>query len=164
MLAGRAPLILRRTFNGARPRMRRSLLTASYVEGPSEPPLSFDTIPEHFQTHILPRYASRPALICTSERPRPHGGPTSHNLGIKTHLSWDYEEFDRHVLALAKGLLRMGVEKGSRVGVVMGNCSCVQWSLFTIAVCIDFGKQCILSSSDRYCKDWGDISSAEPSL
>lgn len=45
----------------------------------------------------------------------------SRNLGVTGHLAWDFEEFDRHVKAMARGLLSMGVNKGDRVGVIMGN-------------------------------------------
>lgn len=43
------------------------------------------------------------------------------NLGTSSHLAWSFAEFDRHINALARGLLRMGVQKGDRVGVLMGN-------------------------------------------
>lgn len=45
----------------------------------------------------------------------------SRNLGVERHLAWDFEEFGRHVDAVARGLIGMGVGKGDRVGVIMGN-------------------------------------------
>ena len=69
--------------------------------------------------------------MCPKERARAHGGPISYNLGGRGDkgynltggggLAWDYEELGRHVDALAGGLLDMGVKKGDRVGVIMGN-------------------------------------------
>ena len=106
-------------FNGSR------LLTTSYVEGPLEPPLSTKTLPQFFNTEILEPHSNRPALIARQERPRAHGGPASRNLGVTSHLAWDFAEFDRHIGALARGLLGMGVQKGDRVGVIMGNNRCV---------------------------------------
>ncbi|KDR72597.1 hypothetical protein GALMADRAFT_252749 [Galerina marginata CBS 339.88] len=106
-------------------------LTKAAVQGPLEPPLSQKTLPEYFNTVILEEYSTRPALICRQEAPRAHGGPTSRNLGSTTHLAWDFEEFDRHIGALARGLLGMGVQKGDRVGVIMGNNSAyamLQWA------------------------------------
>ncbi|KAG6861288.1 hypothetical protein C0995_001842 [Termitomyces sp. Mi166 len=50
---------------------------------------------------------------------------------VTTHLAWDFAEFDRHINSLARGLLGMGVQKGDRVGVVMGNNSSyamLQWA------------------------------------
>lgn len=44
--------------------------------------------------------------------------------GERGYLAWDYEEFDRNVMALARGLVGLGVKKGDRVGVVMGNNRC----------------------------------------
>lgn len=45
----------------------------------------------------------------------------SNNLGVTRHLASDFDEFDRHVKAMARGLLGMGAKKGNRVGVIMGN-------------------------------------------
>ena len=109
------------TVSSSRAYFKRSLLTKSSVDGPLEPPLSFKTLPEFFNTEILAKHSGRPALICRREAPRSHGGPPSANLGRTTHLAWDYAEFDRHINALARGLLAMGVKKGDRVGVIMGN-------------------------------------------
>ena len=100
---------------------RRYLLTTSYVEGGTEPPLSTATLPEYFANTILPKYASRPALISRHEKQQVHGGPNSKNMGIRGKLAWDFEELDRHVQALSAGLLDMGVKKGDRVAVIMGN-------------------------------------------
>ena len=60
-------------------------------------------------------------MICRKEKPRSHGGPLPRSLGSPSRLAWDFEEFDRHINALARGLLGMGVKKGDRVGVIMGN-------------------------------------------
>ncbi|KAF8899759.1 hypothetical protein CPB84DRAFT_1709384 [Gymnopilus junonius] len=111
------------------------LLTTSYVEGPLEPPLVTKTLPQYFNADILEPHNSRPALIARQERTRAHGGPPSHNLSVNTHLAWDFEEFDRHINALARGLLSMGVQKGDRVGVIMGNNSAyamLQWACASI--------------------------------
>lgn len=99
----------------------RRCLTKSAVQGPLEPPLSTQTFPEYFNTEILSKHSIRPALICRKEAPRSHGGPPSRNLGVTTHLAWDFAEFDKHINTLARGLLAMGVQKGDRVGVIMGN-------------------------------------------
>src|SRR5271168_2615388 len=95
-------------------------LTKSSVQGPLEPPLSTKTLPQYFDTEILDKYHARPALICRQEAARAHGGPPTHNLG-KDYLAWSFEGFDRHINALARGLLSMGVQTGDRVGVIMGN-------------------------------------------
>ncbi|PFH46339.1 hypothetical protein AMATHDRAFT_77711 [Amanita thiersii Skay4041] len=109
----------------------RTLLTLSSTAGPTNPPLDTRTLPEYFTSHVLHHYSQRPALICRSEKPRSHGGPPSRNMDVTRHLSWDYEEFERHIAALARGLVSMGVEKGDRVGVIMGNNSAyavLQWA------------------------------------
>lgn len=108
----------------------RRCLTMSSVSGPLEPPLSTKTLPEFFREEILQKHSGRPALISRKEAPRDHGGPPSFNLGVSTHLAWDFAEFDRHINALARGLLGMGVQKGDRVGVIMGNTRCEYLFLF----------------------------------
>ncbi|KAJ7039801.1 hypothetical protein C8F04DRAFT_949273 [Mycena alexandri] len=107
----------------------------SAVEGPLEPPLVTTTLSQYFQAEILHKHPSRPALICRNESARAHGGPPSVNLGITSHLAWSFDEFDRHINALARGLLRMGVQKGDRLGVLMGNNSAyamLQWACASI--------------------------------
>ncbi|KAJ2930971.1 hypothetical protein H1R20_g6124, partial [Candolleomyces eurysporus] len=114
---------------------RRQLLTQSYVEGPLDPPLSTQTLPGFWRSEILEKYGDRPALVARKEKPRAHGGPQSKNMGVSKHLAWDFEEFGRHVDALARGLLAMGVQKGDRIGVIMGNTSAyamLQWASASI--------------------------------
>ena len=106
-------------------------LALSVVEGPHEPPLATKTLPAYFAEDILPMHAGRPALICRRERPHAHGGPRApdSNLGVDTHLAWSFGELDEHVRALARGLVALGVRKGDRVGVIMGNNRCVAGSM-----------------------------------
>ena len=96
-------------------------ITLSAVEGARDPPLDTRTLPEYFSAEVLSRKPDHPALICRQERPRAHGGPLSRNMGVEGHLAWDFSEFDSHIRALARGLVGLGVKKGDRVGVVMGN-------------------------------------------
>ncbi|KAI5885509.1 acetyl-CoA synthetase-like protein [Schizophyllum commune H4-8] len=110
-------------------------LQLSAVEGPLEPPLDYRTLPIYFQQEILAKHSTRPALVCRQERPRAHAGPPSPNLGVSAHLAWDFEEFDRHIKALARGLLELGVKPGERVAVIMGNNSAyamLQWACASI--------------------------------
>lgn len=101
-----------------------SRLTLSGVEGPSEPPLATNTLYGYFHDTILRLHGDRPALIARSEKPRPHGGPLTPNLGVEGHLAWSFHELDVQVKALARGLVGLGVKKGDRVGVIMGNNRC----------------------------------------
>ncbi|EIW77226.1 acetyl-CoA synthetase-like protein [Coniophora puteana RWD-64-598 SS2] len=113
---------------------RRSL-TLSAVEGPATPPLETRPLYQFFKEDIIDKHGSRPAFICREERPRSHGGPVSRNLGVQTHLAWDFDEFDRHIGAAARGLLAMAVKKGDRVAVIMGNHSVyatLQWACASI--------------------------------
>ncbi|CAK5272395.1 unnamed protein product [Mycena citricolor] len=135
-LFDRATMLRRHLLSTAsRIRHRRSLLTLSAVEGPLDPPLVTATLPAYFTSDILRKYSDRPGLICRNEAPRAHGGPSSHNMGRAAHLAWSFDEFDRHINALARGLLRMGVRRGDRVGVIMGNTSAyamLQWACASI--------------------------------
>ena len=96
-----------------------SRITKSFVQGPSTPPLSLQTFPHFFNNQILPKYGDRPALISLHELPRVHGGPLHST--PRHNLEWNYDVFDRHIQALARGLIGLGVKEGERVGVVMGN-------------------------------------------
>ncbi len=96
-------------------------ITHSAVEGAHEPPLDNRTLPEYFSAEILSRIPEHPALICRQERPRAHGGPLSRNMGVEGQLAWDFNEFNNHIRALARGLVGLGVNKGDRVGVILGN-------------------------------------------
>ena len=99
----------------------RRRITLSAVEGAREPSLDNRTLPEYFSAEVLSRRPDHPALICRQERHRSHGGPLSKNMGVERHLAWDFNEFDTHIRALARGLVGLGVNKGDRVGVIMGN-------------------------------------------
>ncbi|KAF8589110.1 acyl-CoA synthetase [Ramaria rubella] len=110
---------------------RRTFLKLSLVEGPLEPPLNTSTISQYFRSEILAKHYARPALICPQERPRSHGGPVFQKLSHSKYLAWDFSEFDRHIEALSRGLIAMGIQKGDRVGVIMGNNSAyalLQWA------------------------------------
>ncbi|KAI0305314.1 acetyl-CoA synthetase-like protein [Multifurca ochricompacta] len=115
-------------------RLRR-LIALSAVEGVRDPPLDNRTLPDYFSSVILSQKPERPALICPQERPRAHGGPLTRNMGVEGHLAWDFREFDSHISALARGLVGLGVKKGDRIGVVMGNTSAyamLQWACASV--------------------------------
>lgn len=117
---GRVPALI-----GARLQTRRLLVTLSSVKGPKYPPLEHRTLPVFFRDEILAKHAERSALVCKQEQPSAHGGPLSSDMGIRTHLAWNFAEFGRHIHALARGLISLGVQKGDRVAVIMGNTRCV---------------------------------------
>lgn len=79
------------------------------------------TLSGYFENELLSKLASRPALVAKKEKPRAHAGPLLSNLDRTDCLAWSFEEFGRHIDALAYGLRDMGVKEGDRVGVVMGN-------------------------------------------
>ena len=108
-------------------RSQRALLTSSYVEGPTEPALNTHTLTRYFEGELLPKFDARPALICKKERRGAHAGPSMRNLGRDDCLAWSFDDFHRHIEALARGLVSLGVRKGDRVGVVMGNNRCVRF-------------------------------------
>ncbi|KAM6492413.1 hypothetical protein JOM56_012137 [Amanita muscaria] len=114
--------------------VKRTLLALSSVQGATNRSLDTRTLPDYFYSSILGTSAARPALICHAEKPRAHGGPPSPS-GNTRHLAWDFEEFERHIAALARGLVGMGVKKGDRVAVLMGNNSAyamLQWACASI--------------------------------
>ena len=74
-------------------------IAPSYVHGASDRPLLGETIGENFN-RIAATHADREALV-----DRPSG------------RRWTYAELHRDVLALARGLLRLGIGQGDRVGI-----------------------------------------------
>ncbi|EJD05486.1 acetyl-CoA synthetase-like protein [Fomitiporia mediterranea MF3/22] len=109
----------------------RCLLTQSYVEGAKTPPLSEATLASYFEDKLLSKLSSRPALICKKERPQVHGGRPQEDLRRSDCLAWSFQEFHRHIEGLSYGLLSLGIKKGDRVAVVMGNTSAyatLQWA------------------------------------
>jgi hypothetical protein len=111
------------------------LLSLSSVTGALNPPLDDRTLPKYFESQLLPSFADRPALICRAEKRNIYGGRDQRHEG--RHLRWTFGEFDEHIEALARGLNRMGVKKGDRVGVVMGNNRFIwplSWNLQVLSV------------------------------
>ncbi len=144
-------------------------LTLSEVVGPAHPPLVEKTLPAYFRDDILRVHGSRPALVARKEGPRPFGGPGEHNLGDAPHLAWDFGEFDRHIQALARGLLSVGVKKGDRVGVIMGNNRCVRASggpgldwMQRVDCVLHVQRVCMFAVG--VCKHWCDPSYAQSSV
>lgn len=88
----------------------RTVTQLSYVKGANTPPISNETLPSFYERELLAKFAPRPALVSRHE-PSPNSG----------YLRWSYEELWKQANDLARGLLGLGVTKGSRVGVVMGN-------------------------------------------
>ncbi|KAF2202342.1 acyl-CoA synthetase/AMP-acid ligase-like protein II [Delitschia confertaspora ATCC 74209] len=81
----------------------RGILTQAYSAGPLEPPLLEQTIGEHFSS-IVRQYGDHNAVI------------SRHQQKILT-----YDALDRDSNALARGLAKLGVKKGDRVAVSLGN-------------------------------------------
>ncbi|KAB8296092.1 hypothetical protein EYC80_008892 [Monilinia laxa] len=102
MGAGNRLLRLRGAMKGARIQ-GRGLLTESYSVGSAEPPLLPHTIPEHFH-RIVEQHGSNLALV-------------SHAQNAKL----TYRELDERSNVLAHGLRALGVGKGDRVAVSLGN-------------------------------------------
>lgn len=88
----------------------RTATELSYVKGADVPPLSNETLPSFYQKELLAKFAARPALVSRHEP-----------VGSSGYLRWSYGELWEQANDLARGLLGLGVTKGTRVGVVMGN-------------------------------------------
>ncbi|KAF7862745.1 hypothetical protein EAF04_007617 [Stromatinia cepivora] len=82
---------------------RRGLLTESYSVGPTEPPLLQHTIPQHFRDTVN-AHGSNLALISRSQ-----------------NIQLTYRELDEKSNVIAHGLRNLGVKKGDRVAVSLGN-------------------------------------------
>jgi fatty-acyl-CoA synthase len=88
----------------------RTAAQLSFAKGADTPPLSNETLPSFYEKELLVKFATRPALVSRHEPVEGSG-----------YLKWSYEELWERANDLARGLLGLGVTKGSRVGVVMGN-------------------------------------------
>jgi fatty-acyl-CoA synthase len=87
--------------------------TMSYDHGAADQPLLGETIGENFD-RIAAAHAGREALVDRTSGRR-----------------WTYAELHRDVLALAHGLLRLGIDKGDRVGIWAPNSP--EWTLLQYA-------------------------------
>ncbi|KAK3940548.1 acetyl-CoA synthetase-like protein [Diplogelasinospora grovesii] len=91
-------------------------LTKSISHGSREPPLLARTVPEHFSS-VVSQFGDRPAVICRSPTTTTNnGGPSA----VETVFT--YESLDLTSNALAHSLRSLGVKKGDRVAVSLGNC------------------------------------------
>jgi fatty-acyl-CoA synthase len=84
-------------------------MTESYAAGETTPALLEETIGENFERTVA-AYGGNEALVeCATGR------------------RWTYDELDRDVDALARGLIGAGIAKGDRVGVWAPNCA--EWTI-----------------------------------
>lgn len=81
----------------------RGLLTKAYDRGPCEPPLLEQTVPEHFAS-VVGKFGDKNAVISRHQR-----------------VTLTYDELDRKSNSLARGLQSIGVKKGDRVSISLGN-------------------------------------------
>ncbi|KAG8867868.1 hypothetical protein FRB98_003925, partial [Tulasnella sp. 332] len=117
------------TSSDRRARTSSNSLTHSYVEGSNTPPLHHKTLPDYFETVILPNWSESLALVTRHERASTWPGPSQRHDSPSVH--WTFDEFDARVAAVAKGLLKLGIVKGDRIAVLMGNNSAyaiLQWA------------------------------------
>jgi non-ribosomal peptide synthetase component E (peptide arylation enzyme) len=88
----------------------RTVTRLSYAKGADTPSLSNETLPSFYEKELLTKFAARPALVSRHEPSKDTG-----------YLRWSFEELWKQANDLARGLIGLGVTKGTRVGVVMGN-------------------------------------------
>ncbi|KAK5991240.1 Acyl-CoA ligase sidI [Cladobotryum mycophilum] len=105
-------------WDGLRQRQRRYLATEglSIREGPTEPALFTGTIPEHFSS-IVSLHGDRPAVIARS----PFSSSSSSFPSPPHETSLTYHALDLVSNRLASSLASLGVRKGDRVAVSLGN-------------------------------------------
>lgn len=103
----------------------------SSVVGPTDPPLDERTLGA-FWSSTVASYPTSPALVSRWERSDAHLASCSPGgLAGGECVRWSYAKMDEYVDALARGLLGMGLKKGDRVGVFLGNGSAyamLQWA------------------------------------
>jgi fatty-acyl-CoA synthase len=88
-------------------------MALSYVSGKSEKPLLYRTVGEVL-SDAAAAFPQRDAIVVRHQDVR-----------------WSFEEFDRRVDAVARGLLACGLERGERVGIWAPNCA--EWLLTMFA-------------------------------
>lgn len=99
-------------------------LARSLSEGPMLPPLIPLTVPEHFAS-VVSKHGDRPAVIAR----RPTAGQdvlpgiARESLPVATETTLTYEALDLTSNVLARSLRSLGVKKGDRVAVSLGNCA-----------------------------------------
>jgi fatty-acyl-CoA synthase len=101
-----------RTTRGLHARTAKSV-ALSHARGPSTVPLLQETIGDNFDRTVA-AHRDRDALI-----------------EYATARRWTYSQLHADVDALALGLLRLGIEKGDRVGIWAPNCA--EWTLLQYA-------------------------------
>ncbi|KAB5560226.1 acetyl-CoA synthetase-like protein [Coniochaeta sp. 2T2.1] len=107
-----------------------SALTTSISQGPDEPPLLPHTIPDHFAS-IVSQFGDHNAVIARS----PTAGAetlNSHIVPQAIETALTYEALDLTSNVLAHSLRSLGVKKGDRVAVSLGNCP--EFAALTYAV------------------------------
>ncbi|KAI8951783.1 hypothetical protein F4801DRAFT_262743 [Xylaria longipes] len=94
----------------------------SYVEGPKDPPLLGCTIPEHFAS-MVSRYGDLPAVIARSPVTMDASPPptTSISKQMKPQTTLTYASLHALSNSVAHSLRSLGVKKGDRVAVSLGN-------------------------------------------
>lgn len=103
-------------------------LSYSISQGPDEPPLLLHTIPENF-SRIVSEHGDRPAVIAREAHLPSQPSPASSS-GRETVLT--YATLDSTSSDLAHSLRSLGVKKGDRVAVSLGNN--VEHAVLTYAV------------------------------
>ncbi|KAK1700939.1 short-chain-fatty-acid-CoA ligase [Colletotrichum godetiae] len=90
----------------------------SFSLGPEEPPLLTQTIPQHF-SQIVSQHGDLPAV--TARSPTPNSSSSSSASPAATTTILTYTALDALSNTLAHGLRSLGVRKGDRLAVSLGN-------------------------------------------
>ncbi|KAI1425189.1 hypothetical protein F5Y12DRAFT_388909 [Xylaria sp. FL1777] len=106
---------------------RRCVMTSrlSYAEGPIDPPLLPHTIPEHFAS-IVSQYGDLPAVMARSPVMMDTSPPPTtsiHRQAKPETTTLTYASLDALSNTVAHSLRSLGVKKGDRVAVSLGNVS-----------------------------------------
>ena len=88
-------------------------LTQSYLCGTSNSPMMYETIGNCFD-RIASLYPENEALVVKHQ-----------------NIRWNYQQYQQKIDNLAKGLLKLGIKSGDRVGIWAPNC--FEWCLTQFA-------------------------------